>query len=92
MGKLTTPNWVKEGFDSKADWEKTQGINKKKISGKIFKLKKCPKCKSTEISIVLVGEEGKRADNWECKKCKWKGRNVLVEEVGEEEFLEALEK
>lgn len=101
MGKLSTPDWIKEGFDSKADWEKAHGqsskksskkvskksTGKSKSSGKMFKIRKCPKCDSTSVHVVLVGEEGKKADNWECGKCKWKGRDIVVEEISEEEFL-----
>ncbi len=79
-----------EGFDSKEAYEKSKGISKKKIKGKAFKIKKCPKCRSTDIEVVLVGEEGKKADDWECKKCKWKGRDVKIEEVGEDEFLKTM--
>jgi hypothetical protein len=87
MGKLQTPDWINEGYDSKADWEKTKGIKKKDIKGKAFKVRKCPKCGGSDVGVVLVGEEGKKADNWECKKCKWKGKDIKIEEVGEEEFL-----
>ena len=91
MGKLSTPDWIREGYDSKAEWEKAHGVKKesqtKTGSGKTFKIKVCPKCGSNQVSVVLVGEEGKKADNWECKKCKWKGRDIEVKEVGEDEFL-----
>ena len=93
MGKLITPDWVKEGYDSKADWEKVHGNRsrtptaRKKGTGKTFKIKVCPKCGSTKVSVVLTGEEGMKADNWECKKCKWNGRNIEIKEVGEDEFL-----
>ena len=89
MGKLSTPDWIREGFDSKADWEKVHGKkeSKGKAKGKTFRVKACPKCGSTDVSVVLVGEEGKKADNWECKKCKWHGRNVETKEIGEDEFL-----
>ena len=92
MGKLTTPEWITEGYDSKADWEKAHGkkTSSKKPgtgNGKTFKVRKCPKCGSTNVSVVLTGEEGKKADNWACKKCKWTGRNIEIAEVGEDEFL-----
>jgi hypothetical protein len=91
MVKMSTPDWIREGYDSKADWEKAQGIQKKAIKGKRFKLRECPKCGSTDVGVVLVGE-GKKADNWECKKCKWKGEDIKIEEVGEEEFLKHMGK
>ena len=90
MGKLSTPDWIREGFDSKADWEKAHGKTSGKDSkgkGKMFKVRKCPKCGSADVHVVLVGEEGKRADNWECAKCKWTGKDIEIAEVPEEEFL-----
>ena len=93
MGKLSTPDWIKEGYDSKEEYEKAKGIkNKPKKTGKTYKVKQCPKCKSTDVNVVLTGEEGKKADNWECKKCKWSGRNIDEKEVSEDEFLEIMEK
>ena len=64
MGKLATPDWVKEGYDSKADWEKAHGKSKEKKSGKTFKLRRCPKCKSDQVSVVLGEEEGKNKGEW----------------------------
>jgi len=26
------------------------------------------------VHVVLTGEEGKRVKEWECSKCKWKGK------------------
>lgn len=56
------------------------------------RVKKCPKCGSTEVFIVLIGEEGKKAENWECRACNWKGRSIEEKELSENEFLEHLEK
>lgn len=127
MGKLATPDWVKEGFDSKADWqqakglvpnsskhsqimEKKHGLNKKKKSGglsqvqsdssesqikeKVFKLRKCPKCGSTDVNVVLSNSDAEEGGGkeWECKKCKWHGKNIEKEGVTEEEFMEYLDK
>lgn len=93
MGKLATPDWIREGYDSKADYEKAKGIKTKtKKIGKIYKVKQCPKCKSTDVGVVLIGEEGKKASDWECRKCKWKGTNINEKEVSEDEFLELMEK
>ena len=36
MGKLATPDWIKEGYDSKEEYEKKKGIKGKKKEGKIF--------------------------------------------------------
>ena len=93
MGKLSTPDWIREGYDSKEKYEKAKGIkNKTKKSGKTYKVKQCPKCKSTDVAVVLVGEEGKKAKDWECKKCKWKGEDIQEKEVSEDEFLDLMEK
>ena len=93
MGKLTMPGWIKEGYDSKEDWEKANGKKTagKKV-GKIYRVKKCPECGSTEVSVVLLGEEGRRVNEWECKACKWKGRDIDDKELNEDEFLEHLER
>lgn len=88
MGKLSTPDWIREGFDSKADWEKAHGKEFNNANkGKMFRIRKCPKCGSADVHVVLVGEEGKRADNWECGKCGWKGKDVKIYEISEEELL-----
>jgi len=106
MGKLATPDWVKEGFDSKADWEKKHGVKKDKKTGggKVFKLRICPKCGSDNVNVVLSGKDsgdvededsisdGKEVGEWECKKCKWHGKKVEEKEVTEDEFMEYLDK
>lgn len=89
--KMKTPDWILEGFDSEEDWEKAKGVKKKKKVEKTFRIRLCPKCGSDEVAVVLVGEEGKRADNWECKKCGWKGRDVEEKELTEDEFMEYLD-
>lgn len=53
---------------------------------KTFKLKKCPKCNSDDVKVV-VGETGV----WECKKCGWKGRDIKEKELNEEEFMKHLD-
>lgn len=89
MGKLATPEWITEGYDSKADWEKAQGKKPSSgKSGKTFKIRKCPKCRSSNVVVVLTGEEGRGSQGWECKKCKWTGKNIETEEVSEQEFIE----
>lgn len=88
MGKLSTPEWVLKGYKSKEDWEKKE---KKSESKKKFKVRACPECSSKKVSVVLGEEEGKRRGEWECKKCKWKGKHINFEEVSEEEFLKLSE-
>lgn len=107
MGKLTTPDWIKEGYDSPEEYAKARGksVKKKKaetsqvqsnssksrIKEKIFKVKKCPKCGSYNVNVVLTGEEGKSAKEWECKNCKWHGKNIEEEELTEDEFMKYLD-
>jgi formate dehydrogenase maturation protein FdhE len=94
MGKLQTPEWIKEGYGSKEAYEKAKGSSKSgksKEQGKTFKIRKCPKCGSNKVNVVLTGEEGKGAREWECKKCKWKGKNVEEKELSEEQFMKYLD-
>jgi len=82
MGKIKTPDWVLKGKEKKPA--------KKKV-GKTYKIRKCPKCGSLDVAVVLGYKEGKGKGEWECKKCKWNGKNVNEEEVSEEKFLEMME-
>ncbi len=95
MRKLSTPDWIREGFDSKADWEKAKGIKETKKEGKTFKIRECPKCRSDEVKIVLSNSDSEEASNtgkeWECTKCGWKGEDVIKKEFSEEEFLKYLD-
>ena len=92
MGKLTTPDWIKEGYDSPAEYAKSHGKStKKKETGKTFKIRRCPKCNSDNVNVVLTGEEGKGTKEWECKKCKWHGKNIEEEELNEEQFMKYLD-
>ena len=88
--KLSTPDWIREGYDSKEDYEKAKGLSKSETGKKekTFKLRRCPKCHSSEVNVI-VGEEvlGK----WECKKCNWKGKDIKEEELSEDEFMKFLD-
>ncbi len=75
MGKIKTPDWVLKGKEK----PKTKSKN-----GRIFKIRICPKCKSQDVGVV-IGEE-KRGE-WECRKCKWKGKEIEETEMDEEEFM-----
>ena len=103
--KIQTPEWVLKGYNSEKEYLGKTG-KKKPASGKVFKIKKCPKCKSNDVKVVLTGKEGSEEDDsttssassqskgrgeWECKKCKWRGKDVFEEEVSEDKFLEYLE-
>ena len=78
MGKLKTPDWILQGKEKPKE---------KKKAGKTFKIKICQKCGSNEVNVVLGGEEGRGSNGWECKKCKWKGKQPNEKEVSEDEFL-----
>ncbi|MFH1889937.1 MAG: hypothetical protein ABIJ58_03620 [Nanoarchaeota archaeon] len=92
-GKLSTPDWIKEGFDSKADWEKAQGKkSSSKKAGKTFKVKVCPKCDGNDVKVVIDGKENGSAKDWECKSCSWTGKGVKEKEMNEDEFIEYIEK
>ncbi len=109
--KIQTPDWVLEGYESRAEYEKAKGItsskkpavktlktkekkeksSSKKSSGKVFKIRVCPECKSDNVNVVLTGEEGKGTGEWECKKCGWVGKDIDEKELDEEEFMRYLD-
>ena len=80
--KIKTPDWILKGEEEEAP---------KKAKGKTFKLRRCPKCGSDNLQIVLTGEEGKGSGEWECKKCGWTGKNVKEDELTEDEFMKYLD-
>jgi len=89
-GKLETPTWIIEGYDSKADYEKAKGLSKTKKAKKKegeFRVKICPNCKGSDVNVV-IGEVGM----WKCKKCEWKGSDIDEKSVSEDEYLELIEK
>tara|TARA_B100002003_G_C14096375_1_gene527353 strand:- start:744 stop:1073 length:330 start_codon:yes stop_codon:yes gene_type:complete len=86
--KLKTPDWVLEGFDSEEEYDKSKGKSVKKKSGKTFKLKRCPECKSDDVGVVV---ERETKGMWECRKCKWKGTDIKEEELSEDEFMKYLD-
>ena len=103
--KLSTPEWILEGYDSEADYNKAKGNgvghcsvypsvrNSGAKTGKTFKIRKCPKCESHDVGLVLINsdvEEG-GGKEWECKKCAWKGTDIKREELNEEEFMKYLD-
>jgi predicted RNA-binding Zn-ribbon protein involved in translation (DUF1610 family) len=94
-GKLATPAWIIEGYDSPADYEKAKGIKKEKKTSKTFKVRLCPKCGSDNVGIVLSNidseEESRTGREWECHKCKWIGSNVKEKELTEDEFMKFLD-
>lgn len=93
-GKLSTPDWILEGYDSPAEYAKAKGIDKKKKEGKVFKVRECPKCGSDDVGIVLSGSDSEEGGGkeWECRKCKWTGKNIKEKELSEEELMVYLDK
>lgn len=96
-GKLSTPAWILEGYDSPAEYSKAHGKKEtEKEKGKTFKIKVCPKCGSDEVSIKLSNmdfeEESNTGKLWECKKCGWTGQNIQEKNLTEEELMEHLDK
>ncbi len=84
MGKLKTPDWILKGKEK----PKT-----KKTKERTFKIRECPKCKSDDVGVVLSesdSEEG-GGKEWECRKCKWKGRDIKEKELTEDEFMKYLD-
>ncbi len=93
--KLSTPEWILEGYDSEADYNKAKGISEDKKSGKIFKVKECPKCGSDDVGLVLSNSDSEEASdtgkNWECRKCGWIGKDIFEKELSEDEFMKYLD-
>ena len=92
-GKLSTPEWILEGYDSPAEYEKAKGIKTSKNKGKTFKIRECPKCGSDEVQVVLSNSDSEEGGGkeWECRKCKWTGRNIKEKELTEDEFMAYLD-
>jgi len=93
--KLATPDWITEGYDSKADWEKSQGIkSEKKKTCKTFKIRECPSCGSDDVGLVLSNSESETGggEEWECRSCNWKGPEIIEKELTEDELMEHLDK
>jgi len=91
-GKLSTPDWILEGYDSPAEYAKAKGKTvEKKEKGKSFKIKICPKCGSYEVGIKLSNmdfeEESNTGRQWECKKCKWTGTEIKEKALSEDDFM-----
>ncbi len=74
--KLKTPDWILKGE-----------TKPKKKTGKTFKIRRCPKCDSDDVGVVIGSEKGE----WECRKCKWKGTDVQEEKLSEEEFMKYMD-
>ncbi len=87
---MKTPDWILKGYNSKAEWEKAKGLDSKKgKKGKTFKVRRCPKCNSDNVKVVVQKET---KGDWECKDCKWTGKKPKIEELDEDEFMKYLDK
>ena len=75
--KLKTPDWILK-----------PETKPKKKTQKTFKIRKCPKCDSDEVAVV-VGKDVKGM--WKCKSCKWKGADVKKQELNEDEMMKYLD-
>lgn len=95
-GKLATPEWILEGYDSEDDYNKAKGLDKSKKAEKTFKIRECPKCGSDDVGIVLSGsdseEDTSTGKEWECHKCKWQGSNIKEQELTEDELMAYMDK
>jgi len=91
--KLATPAWILEGYDSPGAYAKAKGETGEKKAGKIFKVRRCPKCDSDEVGVVLSGSDAEEGGGkeWECRKCGWKGSDIKKEELTEDEFMKYLD-
>ena len=89
--KLSTPDWIKEGYNSPGEYAKAKGKTEKKKTGKIFKVRRCPECSSDEVGVILGGTEGKGSKGWVCRKCDWSGSDLKEDELTEDEFMKYLD-
>lgn len=91
--KLSTPAWILEGFDSEANYNKAKGIDKKKKSGRTFKIRECPKCGSNDVGLVLSNSDAEEGGGkeWECRKCGWTGKGIIEKELTEDELMKHLD-
>ena len=55
---------------------------------KTFKIRRCPKCNSDDVGVVIGLD--KKGD-WKCRKCDWAGMEIKEEVLKEEEFLKYLD-
>jgi len=91
--KMKTPDWILEGYDSPAEYNKAKGVTSEKKKGKTFKIRECPKCGSDDVGLVLSNSDSEEGGGkeWECRKCKWIGSNANEKELTEDEFMKYLD-
>ena len=66
---------------------------KEKKAGKTFKIRECPKCGSDDVGDVLSGSDSEEGggNEWECRKCKWTGTDIVRKELTEDELMKYLD-
>jgi ribosomal protein L37AE/L43A len=104
--KLSTPEWILEGYNSKKEYENDKGIilekpkkefekkpktKKTKKQVDSEKIFKIKKCPECGNKEIKVVVGEKVKGLWKCNKCNWKGKKIDTEEVSEEEFIKYLE-
>lgn len=102
--KLSTPDWIIEGYDSPDAYKKAKGMkgseqvqdlsaskseNERKKK-KSGKTFKIKECPECGSDDVGVVIGGEEA--WECRKCKWNGTNIVEKELTEDELMEHMDK
>ncbi len=94
ISKIATPDWIKEGYDSPQEYAKATGKKTEKKIEKKFKIRECPKCGSDEVGLVLSNSDAEEGGGreWECRKCGWKGSDIIKKELTEDELMEYLDK
>jgi DNA-directed RNA polymerase subunit M/transcription elongation factor TFIIS len=95
--KLKTPDWIIEGYASPEEYAKAKGNPApEKKEGKTFKIRECPKCGSDNVGITLSNldseEESNTGRQWECRKCRWTGKDIRERELTEDELMAHLDK
>jgi len=69
-------------------------FSKKGLQGaKTFSIRECPKCRSDDVGLVLSNSDAEEGGGkeWECRKCKWKGTNIVKKELTEDELMKYLD-
>jgi len=58
-----------------------------------FKIRECPECGSDDVGLVLSNSDAEEGGGkeWECRKCKWKGANIVKKELTEDELMKYLD-
>ena len=69
-------------------------FQRKSLQGaKTFKIRECPECGSDDVGLVLSNSDAEEGGGkeWECRKCKWKGTDIVKKELTEDELMKYLD-